>query len=681
MNTEHLIETDHVHLTLPSFTSGNPERIAQIHAALQRPENPSPVHPQDLTLTQILHTAINSSLWTNEYHLLPEENTEAWVDRLTDDDSLDPRKLVTYDNDEHKAVALALLASTYVNFDLLTILEELLTARQSHRQKLQEAKDENQRLKEQVAALTDALSQADEGPIEYPNNQTAIISSWGGEDPIGLYVRPEPGRTALETLAALPPNWGIRERIPALAEAMATPAPATRLSFYLEEGASASDSWNRIHEQHRIGRATPTTKEQLEEAITEILSSAPPDCQHPRELANVLTVGTNPGQPWVDSLRRVQSLMIEPTPATPGQLAATGEASLFKISDVPKFAKRSEYWGYRVALERFFSSVTEPPERMFGTALNRIISSWESDDVRTAAGHWDIEPLLTYPYTNRDARGNETIIQIERNWSELKEAFLHACDDMFLELTITEDSVANLNNTRPKPGQKPADFLLDFDAAVVKRNKTARIAGTPVLSDLSITDQLLRVIPKHVRDTLRHSLAMQIPSRKPENMTLSELKPFLIYTWTYANSQQKESKPVAARTRAQPTTLAKTQGGGNQVTQRKCGLIVSYDSAPAVPMELRGGLYHSPRNTPQQNAENARRRQLAVVSRVCEFCRRPQSQHHASGPDFKMVLPARSMNDQPVQRRVQIDLPHPRIEDVTGQPSPLLLPAPENPVA
>lgn len=674
---QHILRNQQRHVVQPRLHDIDSEAFAPALRYLLAPTNQIPTlpnkdHPQDEGLREHLTSFLTSPWLTESYRLKANEGFPAFTERLIREDqnlNITPVTLVIT-RQQRQGVLRRFLLLLHCLSSVLQLSTSLFARNEKLEEELEEAKElisiaetdnkklsqelqkygitapeesfielgglreevrtlgaKNAQLEEQNKSLLNALAN------QPPPEPTATISSWDDE---GLIIRRQPGVTFEEQIRSLPDSWVTKERL--LAN-MTNPQP-NRLTLLFPPEETIETFWNRIPAPRRRGRPVPQNADELRQAMADMLINDP----------------------------------AEPTaPQTPGFLAATGETSLFKIADVPKFTKRAEYWSYRVALERFFSAITEPPPRLFGTALNRIIASWEADDVRTVAGHWKIEPLLHYQRHDHDADGNEVIYEIPRNWKQLQKAFLKSCDEKFLDATITEDSVRDLNNTRPRPGQKPADFLLDFDAAVAKRNDTALLAGTPAMTTPETTAQLIRVMPNHVRSELRKNLAMQ--GKIMENMTLAELKTPLIYTWTYTPAPESKRGPKVSTIPGQTNAGSQPTRGNNEVKMRRCGINCSYDQpSPAVPQELRGALYWKGGVPAQQNQAAEERNHRARAANICESCRRPRG-YHRQGQNFIPIREFRPNNSPP--RFAMI--PGPRIEDVTEQLA--LPPSPENPAA
>jgi hypothetical protein len=453
----------------------------------------------------------------------------------------------------------------------------------------------------------------------------------------------------------------------------------SRLTMIFPDGVTnPSDFWNMLDPAWRQGRDVPTTAEEARDFITSVLTQPPPSatapCTHPQELASTILLPS--GSSWDDCLHEAENLLhranAPPPVPTSGSLSAPAPQrdDLFKVSDVPKFTKRAEYDTYRSQLRRFFDSIPEPRPDQFGMALNRIISSWDATDVRSAALDWDVGRILTYTYIDP---ATDRPVSRPRTWEELKIKFISSCDAMFLEVTATEDAIKALNNTRPKPGQGPMDFLLDFEAAVARRNNMARVNNMPVLSDTEITAQLLRVLPSAVRDELRKTFMTRPGAtgvNAPENYTVAELRQSLVYIWTYT----KASVPAkngghngnsAPRRSAAPSVTP-------EVKDRSCGLRCSYDSpAPAVPGNLRGPIYDKPSFDDAQRRAALRRNSDCRAADVCEACRRPRSAH-PRGSTFKGVrawgntpraLPAPASPGEIMAVRATLPPPPPRVDE------------------
>jgi hypothetical protein len=327
----------------------------------------------------------------------------------------------------------------------------------------------------------------------------------------------------------------------------------------------------------------------------------------------------------------------------------SGGRKLFKAEEVPEFKDTDKYWDWRCQFRRFALSQEVSQDSLL-TAVNRILQRFTGTNTHPLAQSWNVENIF------RDL-GDWTLV-----WKEL----LRRTDEMYLRKDFLAQQTKQWNALRAE--DNPHEFFLHLQTRRWACDEAFTLAGGQPFSDGEVWRHMLRKLPDHIRDECTKLITnFQIG-------TLTQHRDRIIEIWSTTKAPVKTPKTPtpAARQRVQPTA---TRTPGNQTVQRKCGLVVSYDTTPAVPEELRGGLYDNPRNTPQQNADNSRRRQLAATRRVCEYCRRPQGEHHASGPNFKMVL---AQNTPARTRQIHFDIPEPRVEDITNQ---LLLPAPgESPV-
>jgi hypothetical protein len=410
-----------------------------------------------------------------------------------------------------------------------------------------------------------------------------------------------------------------------------------------------STFWKQIPEGLRNSKdAIPTTSVELLEALSKL------ECRHPRELAE--TLGSTPTQAWNVSLGQVQTLLSSPFGSHPSarQVPTPTRTELFKVSDIPAFEKRSEYGTYRATLQRFFSSLTRTPDMSeVGPALNRILASWTSPEVRQASVHWNINTFITYDVENPETGDYYTL---PSTWEQAKKAFLSACDYEFLSVTAAEDSIKELMALRPKTGQDPSTFLLDFNSAINKRDAMCAISEIPPLPASQITSLLIGKIPTHVRNEIRKILSSQMPPRILETMLPAELRPLIINIWTYTPDPRPVPRASAHVTHASPGARNTSGQPNGSPRPRQCGLIIDYDTAPAVDHSLRGSINPDP-----SQPENLSRRQLCAQKQVCMFCRRPRSQHQSSGPNFRLVTmtprasrtPVAAIEAAPTQLRIE----------------------------
>jgi len=415
-------------------------------------------------------------------------------------------------------------------------------------------------------------------------------------------------------------------------------AQSGMISGQISEGDCAT-IWNNVPPLFRIplgNHPTPKTSVELMESLALLR------CLHPTELARAL--GDFSGeQDWETSIGMVTDLQNHECPRNTPAPANPTQSRLFKASDVPEFTNTQDYDGYRSSLLMFFQSEDAPAQHEFGRALLRILGTFKDPTARSAAQGWDVTNL------------------IHPNWEETYQAFLLALDKKFQSATILEDSMTNWMKCRPKPEEKPSDFFNRYEASVTQLTSVQTRSGIPPnerAGRMLITNRLLQVLPKYLVDDLRLSLSRQQPPRMIEMLSLEELRPLMERSWAYLPKPANHNRPGN-----NPQGRVRSTAATNETKPRQCGLIVSYDSNPPVPQNLRGAIYPDNRN-PEKNAANLARRRIAANQRVCEYCRRPASQHQAVGTNFKQV----TMTDQPTTRAA-ITAPPPRLL-LEAAPSP-----------
>jgi hypothetical protein len=366
--------------------------------------------------------------------------------------------------------------------------------------------------------------------------------------------------------------------------------------------------WNQIPESLRHSKeAAPTTSVELLQALRNLVS-----CQHPEELAHTLSAPDS--QDWEISIGQVQDLLDQPAQAPS---VINGRSTLFKASDIPRFTNTKEYDDFRSSLLLFLQSTEYPARHEFGMALVRILSTFEDPVARQAAKGWDTRRLI-HP----------------TSWEITYNSFIQALDDKFQSATLLQDTKIEWMKCKPKPDEKPSDFFNRFEALTSQLQDVQIRMNAPVLSDVVITERLLLVLPRYLTDDARQTFART--GDMLELKTPRELRKYFEISWTYlprpaATGHNTKTNYQTANNRNTPITQ-----GRNEVRPRPCGLIVSYDSSPAVPEALRGSLYPDPRN-PSNDIGNAARRQRCAQQNVCTYCRRPQAEHQSSGPNFKPV--------------------------------------------
>jgi len=647
----HLITTEALHVVLPRQDS-----------FLIDYDEDTP-HPNDIQFARLARKAFNNEPFPVRHHISPEEPLTNFAQRASSlkDTDLDNAPLSCLDTYHFGAAALATIR-----------LLEKRTAALEH--EIKESRRASTNAHNQNNTLRDQLRNAQRERDLFERNLREaenVVEEWenfgrlvlpGTELPQAAQVeeafenltnevRDLKDRTNLEPILSNFPKalfTGVARTPARLAPVIAAylgplqrlaSQTMSRLTMIFPEGVTnPSDFWNMLNDAWKQGRDVPTTAEEARDFITSILTQPPPSapapCTHPQELAS--TILLPPNTAWDACLQEAENLLHRANaPPASGSVPAAPRDDLFKVSDVPKFTKRAEYDTYRSQLRRFFDSIPEPRPDQFGMAMNRIISSWDATDVRSAALDWDVDRILVYTYIDP---ATDLPVSRPRTWSELKTKFIASCDAMFLEVTATEDAIKALNNTRPKPGQGPMDFLLDFEAAVARRNNMARVNNMPVLSDTEITAQLLRVLPSAVRDELRKTFMTRPAAtgvNAPENYTVAELRQPLVYIWTYTKATIP-AKPAGQNGNSHPRRSA-APSVTPEIKDRSCGLRCSYDNpAPPVPAALRGPIYDKPSFDDAQRRAAQRRNSDCLAANVCEACRRPQSTH-PRGSTFKSV--------------------------------------------
>lgn len=675
---QHLIKFKDKHIVYPNF----PETLTdnsydELTDQLLEPKPRNLPHSQDESWAFYLRSFFASPWFKEEFRLKEDENLPTYTQRLLEQkDFLVPTTLVV-SRQHRQGIAHRLALTTHTAHLFATSLEELdekfSEEFDQETEKVTQAEKENRRLRDEIIILQRKLSDCERREAhadELVAANQALIFEW---ENLGLLLKPgdqtkppsfsvpaspqESHEILLKLIKyANEKRQGDLDRKPGDTMAAETPPRGNRLSILLP-AQSYEDFWAQTPGFLKEGKRMPHTEEEIRDFIVSAIQNPtiqpPTSCQHPRELAIELgdPMGT---QSWENSLGIVRDLLANQG-QNPAPLMTSTPSRLFKATEVPKFKDTSKYEEFRTTLQAFFQSEDEPDFSEYVRAMRRVLSTFESPVARQAAAGWDPTPL------------------VRPTWTATWEAFLAALDAKFQSATIHEDTIKEYMMVRPKDGETAADFFNRFDAVTNKLQEVQTRCGVPAAARFNaptVTARLLQILPRYLVDNVRYNLART--GTILETQTIAQLRPEFERAWAYVPAPPKtlKSHTPAARTRNAP---AITQN--NQVTQRRCGMVVSYDSSPAVPHELRGGLYPSPRNTPEQNAQNAARRRAAAARAVCEYCRRPRSEHHASGPNFKQVTAA----DPPRTRVTPAAITGPRVEDVTDAPDQLLLPPPENP--
>ena len=390
--------------------------------------------------------------------------------------------------------------------------------------------------------------------------------------------------------------------------------------------------WNQIPLEFRQHKEQePTTSEDLVRALIHNIS-----CAHPSQAARVL--GDETGQQdWDTSLVQMDELYNHQCPE-PEENSTFVSSKLFRSSDVPTFKDDKDYDGFRGSLVSFLQSEDPPRRAEYGRALLRILSSIEAPSARVAAKNWNVQNLL------------------RPTWEATYQQFLDALDKKFESKTILQDSKIAWMGCRPKETEKPSEFFNRFEGLTAQLQDVQRRKNAPVLSDSIITERLLLILPRYLTNNARIHFAQS--GQLMELQTPEELRKYFEVTWTYtprpaATGHDTKSRFKTANASPAPAHTA------NNVKERQCGIIASYDTSPAVPSEARGPLM--PDADPAKSAVNNARRHYCAQRKLCLYCRRPQSEHQASAPRFKPVTlqgnarPAPAQIQAPIPNQLQIE--------------------------
>jgi hypothetical protein len=365
--------------------------------------------------------------------------------------------------------------------------------------------------------------------------------------------------------------------------------------------------WTNIRQRLQLpGDSSPPSNSV--ELLAKILALEP--CSHPRQTAQLL--GDDSGtQDWDESLVQIDHLVNHQCPEPEAPTATAESSRLFRASDVPTFKDDKDYDGFRGSLVSFLQSEDPPRRSEFGRALLRILGTIEAPSARVAAKNWNVNRL------------------IRPTWEQTYQEFLAALDDKFESQTILQDTKVEWMRCKPKDNEKPSEFFNRFEGITEHLQDIQRRKGAPILSDNIVTERLLLVLPRYLTDHARIHFAQQ--GELMELKTPRELRKYFEITWTYTPRPAATGHDTKQRYKTANANLTPNQPMTNNVKERQCGIIASYDTAPAVPQEARGSLM-------TQTDPNAfARRQYCAQRHLCLYCRRPQSEHQASAPRFKPV--------------------------------------------
>lgn len=645
MKWKHLNPKTKTHFVIPDFPGIDADLAL---AASHSQEKPC---EHDISLFEIVQEAVKSDFWKEEFQIQDQETLDHWTGRLL---PLEPTTwLDSEDPDDHHS-PFAVLVLTTTTLALAQSLENQGREFATAKQKITKLESD--------LSLERANHTEDNRVAEEANKHLSReLQKYDIVSPEESLKKENDLRQEIHQLRDQITNLtnANRDLAVSLANKMATPPGTNRLSILLPPG-NISDVWNKASpflKYNKDGQPVemPKTEEDFKNLIVARVmgTDAPPlGCTHPTELSHVLIGPDQPILPWEDALNDVRNLLDEQQRAATAPAPAT-EGKLFRASDVPEFTDANKYYDFRASLQMFFQSEDAPPTGTYGRALMRVISTFKDPTARAAAHGWDLSTILRH------------------DWPTTWITFLEALDQKFLPATALEDAIADFMRVHPKADETAASFFNRFEAALARRRAMETMKGAARFSDDAVTLRLIAVLPRYLVDDVR--LALRRQNRILETQTPALLRPEFETAWAYVQKPAPKTTPTP-RARPAPAGRNPNPRPANQVTTRQCGLTVSYDSAPAVPEALRGSLYPSNAN-PSQNAANLARRQLAAQQQVCEYCRRPRSQHQNLGTNFKPV----TMDTAPRNRPAPIaQIEGPRVTDVTNQ---LALPAPENPAA
>lgn len=385
--------------------------------------------------------------------------------------------------------------------------------------------------------------------------------------------------------------------------------------------------WNQIPAEFRTHKdQEPTTSEDLVRALLHNIS-----CAHPSQAARVL--GDETGQQdWDTSLTQMDQLVHHECPE-PEEITTSSGSKLFRSSDVPTFKDDKDYDGFRGSLVSFLQSEDPPRRSEYGRALLRILSSIEAPSARIAAKNWNVQNLLC------------------PTWTATYQKFLSALDKKFESQTILQDSKIAWMACRPKENEKPSEFFNRFEGLTSQLQDVQRRKNAPVLSDSIITERLLLILPRYLTNNARIHFAQS--GQLMELQTPEELRKYFEVTWTYTPRPAATGHDTKSRFKTANASPAPAHTSNN-VKERQCGIIASYDTSPPVPQEARGPLM--PDADPAKSAVNNARRHFCAQRKLCLYCRRSQSEHQASAPRFKPVT--LQSNARPAPAQIQAPIPN-----------------------
>lgn len=393
-----------------------------------------------------------------------------------------------------------------------------------------------------------------------------------------------------------------------------------RMSLDPTPGINLAAFWTDIPEAVRGNSPMPTSEDDARAFLRSLTNvhSNPNHCTHPVELATTLN---KPQQNWQDSLEEVEQLVLQPAPAAPTGIpvfmtktAPTPEQGLFKSTEVPSLTKKSNYWTWRSATQRFLEGVTVRDDQVH-FALTRIVGRFEGE-VTERASNWNLRTISHLP------------------WTQAYALFFAELDRMFLAPDYYNKELAKFYSCKPTPGQTAQDFLGSFQTRVQTLNAVANVQNEPPLDDREIARQLLRIIPGNIRGIL------QMHEEHVNALSLDRLIHRLTTLWnnaptTLTGSSNNQNKNTTSRA-AIPSETTHSFGTCN----KPC-----WGTSPEVPQEKRG----------LARPGGILRKELKDV---CLKCRRGKAAHN--GTKIGCVIPgnhdrhnAPSAKQEPEQGKVE----------------------------
>lgn len=487
---------------------------------------------------------------------------------------------------------------------LLTLLPDTHTTKEFSRN-LQELQNQKRHADELARALTNNL-------LEWESVGLTILPNADSIPPPALDASIQV-TNLINALAAV------------TASGMATSSKATGSGMITGElsEADCATIWNQIPNSIRKDpESGPTQKPKTSVELLEFLHQL--DCGHPRELA-VVTGDLTGAREWDESIGIVQDLMNQDEQPPPARYPETRKTKLFKANEVPKFTNTKSYNLYRNQLRRFLQVVEQPDPEDYRRALALILTTFEDPTAQAVALSWDVD------------------LTIRDTWEHTIDAFLEALDDKFQSPNALPDAMREFMKCWPKKEETASDFFNRFEAVTAELTDIQKRCGVPPASQIGpavITNRLIQIIPIYLVNHVRMNLLGKQPPQLIETMQPVALRKLFEQAWEFVPKPAKITETTTQgnpRARNAPASSGGTpQSGYNETKQRPCGNIVSYDTSPAVNQMFRGSIYPDPKN-PQNNAANATRRELCAKRHLCVYCRRPRSEHHKVGTNFKEV--------------------------------------------